>query len=87
MKKKEKEISNMHSVKNNIFAMKMGWELSKSRVIHEFVLASFGYFEWIFYSAVFMRYIINAIENEKGFEYILRFILITCVTFAVIAFI
>ena len=57
----------------------------KVRIIHEFILASLGYFEWIFFSAVFMRYIINAIENEKGFEYIFRFILITCAIFAVIA--
>lgn len=85
MKKKEKDISNMNSIKNNIFAMKMGWKLSKSRIIHEFILAFFGYFEWIFFSAVFMRYIINAIENKKSFEYILHFILIVCVIFAVIA--
>lgn len=85
MEKREKEVSNMSSVKNNIFAMKMGWELSKGRIIHEFILAALGYFEWIFFSAVFMRYIINAIENEKSFEYILHFILVTFIIFAVIA--
>lgn len=85
LEKRKKDASSMSSIKNNIFAIKMGWTLSKSRILHEFILASLGYFEWIFFSAVFMRYIINAIENEKGFEYIFQFILVTCLIFVLIA--
>jgi len=85
LKKNQKEISNISSIKNNIFAMKMGWSLSKSRIIHSFLTSAFGYFEWVFFSAVFMRYIVNAFEEKKSFQNILIFILVCGAIFALIA--
>lgn len=82
---KEKEISNLSSIKNNIFAMKMGWKLSKSRMIHELIVSMLNHFEWIFYSAVFIRFIISAIEKQKSFREILTFILICCGVFVSIS--
>lgn len=85
MKQKEKKESKVSSIKNNIFAMKMGWSLSKSRVIHAFILTALGYVAWIFYSAIFMRYLVNAIENKNSFKSIFVFILITGATFVCFA--
>lgn len=85
VKQKEKKESKLSSIKNNIFAMKMGWSLSKSRVIHAFILTALGYVAWIFYSAIFMRYLVNAIENKNSFKSILVFILITGTTFVCFA--
>ncbi len=84
MSKKQKEISNIASIKNNFFAMKMAWRISKSNVIHTLIISILEYFEWVFYSAIFMRYIINAFERKMSFQSILVFILICGVTFTVI---
>ncbi|WP_243128222.1 ABC transporter ATP-binding protein [Clostridium chromiireducens] len=83
--KREIDTLRMSTIKNNIFAMKMGWKLSKSTIIHACISSALDYFEWIFFSAVFMRYIINGIEEKKSFQYILNFIIITCILFVSIA--
>ena len=41
-----------------------------------------GYFEWLFYSAFFMRYVINALETEQAFSTIMIFLGITISVFA-----
>lgn len=76
LEKKQKEISNLTSIKNNIFAMKMAWNINKGNVVHTLILSLLGYFEWVFFSAVFMRYLVNAFEKEMSFASILSFILI-----------
>lgn len=84
MEKKQKEISNLASLKNNVFAMKIAWDISKSNVVHALILSILGYFEWVFYSTVFMRYIINAFEKKMSFPSILIFILLSGLTFTLI---
>lgn len=81
LEKKVKEISNIQSLKNNIYALKTGWDLSRSRVIHSAIISISGYFEWLFYSTFFMRYIIDAIDNQKSFKSIFSFILLCCIIF------
>lgn len=65
--------------------MKMAWGLSKSVVIHSLILSVLGYFEWVFYSAVFMRYLVSAFEKKMSFKQIFIFILICGVTFTIIS--
>ena len=62
--------------KNNIYATKTIWHLSKSRVVHAAVSSAIGYFEWLFASVFFMRFIIGAIENRQDFMYIAMFLVI-----------
>ncbi len=81
LEKKQKEISNLTSIKNNIFAMKMAWNISRSNVVHTFILTLLGYFEWVFFSAVFMRYLVNAFEKNMSFGSIFSFILLCGATF------
>ncbi len=84
MEKKPKEVSNLTSIKNNIFALKIAWSITKSNVIHALILNILGYFEWVFFSTIFMRYIINAFEKKMSFNSIMVFILICGAVFALI---
>lgn len=70
---------------NNAYAVKTVWEISKKRVIHTAVYSITGYVEWIFMSIFFLRYVINAIENEAPFAKILGFIGICFAVFGLLA--
>lgn len=84
MEKKQKEISNLASIKNNIYAMKIAWNTGRQSVIHASISSFLGYFEWVFYSAIFMRYLVNAFEEKTSFQNILFFILLCGLTFCLI---
>lgn len=71
--------------KSILFAISTLWNLSKKRVICEATLAFLGYAEWVFYSAFFMRFVINSITNELPFKTILFFILLTALFFMISA--
>lgn len=70
---------------NNAYAVKTVWEISKKRVIHTAFYSITGYIEWIFMSIFFLRYVINAIENEAPFAKILGFIGICFAVFGLLA--
>lgn len=69
------------SIKNDIFALKMTYGICKSRVIHELLNRFLFYFEWVFFSAFFMRFIINSLDEKKSFQYIITFIIICGILF------
>lgn len=76
MKEKSKEKTNLfRALQNNVYVMKLGGEISRSRVIHAFFVNAFFYFEWIFFSAYFLRYIVNALDVGKPAKEIFLFIL------------
>ena len=50
-------------------------------VVHKGVSRFLGYFEWLFYSAFFMRYVINSLEAGDSFGRILTFIIIVAIVF------
>ena len=62
------------AIRNNFYAMKLLWKICPSQVIHRAVTQILGYFEWLFYSAFFMRYVINALETEQEFSAIMTFL-------------
>lgn len=77
MKKSNKrELSLSESLANNIYAMKLSYRICKSRVFHALLMKSLSYFEWVFFSAFFMRYIVDSLDKEKEFNVIFTFILI-----------
>ena len=82
MKKK----SSKHAIKNNLYALKLLFDICPRIVIHMAVLRVLGYFEWLFYSAFFMRYVINALETQQAISSILTFLGITIVVFASMSF-
>ena len=82
--KKQNEIKKSEAFKNNIYALKLLWGISPRLVVHSAILRFLGYFEWLFYSAFFMRFVINALEEEKSVTYILVFLGITVSVFVTI---
>jgi len=79
MKTKEPLLRNF---RNNVFAIKTIWSISKSRVILNGLEVIFGYASWLFFSIFFMRYIIGAVEDEKPFEETMFFLGISFIVFA-----
>lgn len=82
MKKK----SNRHAIKNNLYALKLLFGMCPGIVIHMAILRVLGYFEWLFYSAFFMRYVINALETQQAVSSILTFLGVTIAVFASMSF-
>jgi ATP-binding cassette subfamily B protein len=62
--KKEKTKTKTKIIKNSIYAVKLAFSLSKSRVIHSLVRQIINQLLWVFYSAYFVRFVINVIQNE-----------------------
>ncbi|GHV40409.1 multidrug ABC transporter permease [Clostridia bacterium] len=73
--------SKFKNLVNNAYAVKTVWNISPSRVVHMMVGAAQGYAGWLFFSIAFLRYIINAIQNEAPFGTIMAFIGISCAAF------
>lgn len=72
--------------RNNLYALKLLWKISKSRIIHTAVLRLLGYCEWLFYSAFFMRYVVHALETKQELSVLMTFVVITAIVFAAISF-
>ncbi len=85
VKMKEKKESKARIFANNAYAVKTVWQISRRRVIHTALYSIAGYAEWIFMSIFFLRYVINAIENEAPFGTILGFIGICFAVFSLLA--
>lgn len=80
-KKGTKEISNLEAWRNNAYAMKLAWSMSKKRVLLDLLSSCFDYGEWIFYDVFFIRYVVAALDNQKSFSEMARFIGICCIVF------
>ena len=50
-------------------------------MVHQGIIRFLGYFEWLFYSAFFMRYVINSLECGDSFGHIMIFVVIVAVVF------
>ncbi len=81
MKEKKLE-SRINAVKNNFFALRLVWKMCPIPVIHMAIARLLYYFGWLFYSAFFMRYVINALQAGETFQAIMIFIGITVAVFA-----
>lgn len=76
MKKQKKEnLSLGQTVKNAWYALALATSISKSIVIHSFFLWLVGYFEWVFFDGIFMRVIVDSLDQGRGFRPIFFFIL------------
>lgn len=64
------------ALRNNIYVMKLGSEISPSRVVHALFMKIFYYFDWIFFSAYFLKHIVNALDAGEDAENIFLFILV-----------
>ena len=82
---KKPEIGRRRAVQNNLYAMKLLWKICPSLVVHKGVSCFLGYFEWLFFSAFFMRYVINSLQNGDSFEKIMIFVVIVVAVEAAMA--
>lgn len=76
MREKKEKIKLGEAFKNNLYAVRVGYSISKSRVLNGFFGKLFGNFEWVFFSGYFMRHIVAELEDGKDFQTIFKFILL-----------
>ena len=74
-----REIGRGRAIANNIYACRLMAKICPSLVVHNAISMFLGYFEWLFYSAFFMRYVINSLENGDSFKTIMTFVIIVAV--------
>lgn len=55
----------------NLYGVGITYDFSKSRVICAVIKQMISYFLWVFYSAYFVRFVIETIENERPLKEIL----------------
>lgn len=63
-------------LKNNLYAVREAMAISKKRVLFSMLKRFIEYFLWVFYSAFFVRFILDAIEQKRPLEEILSAILL-----------
>ncbi|MBO7363602.1 MAG: ABC transporter ATP-binding protein, partial [Lachnospiraceae bacterium] len=69
VKKKDKDkLSLGVTIKNAAFALKLAAGISPAIVIHSFFLWLIGHGEWVFFDGVFMRVIVNGLDQNIGFD-------------------
>lgn len=83
--KEKKSKSRINAVRNNFYALRLVWQMCPGPVIHMAIARLLSYFGWLFYSAFFMRYVINALQSGETFKSIMIFIGITVAVFATMA--
>lgn len=76
MEKENKKLKIREVYKNNLYAIRLGYSISKQRVVFSFIGKFFGNFEWVFFSGFFMRYIVGELEKGQDFSEIFAFILL-----------
>lgn len=86
MKNKKDNKLRVNTLENNIYALKLMWRICPSLVVHKVIVRALGYFEWLFYSAFFMRYVVNAMDSEQSFNSIMIFLAGTVAVFGGISF-
>ena len=64
-------------IKNALFALSMGFTFSKSIVIHSFFMWLIGHGGWVFFDGIFLKKIVDDLDNGAGFWPIFSFIAIT----------
>lgn len=74
--KKERKLTFRETIKNDCYALKFGFSIEKNLVVHSFFIQALGYFEWVFFNAVFVRHIVGALDQNQDFQVVFRFILL-----------
>ncbi len=78
---KDSKIGKGRAFLNTIYSLKIMWQISPAKVIHSGIMRVMGYFEWLFYSAFFMVYVINSLESKESFGKMMVFLGITASVF------
>lgn len=71
---------------NNFYILKIVWKVYPKRVIADFFMSATDYFAWIFYTVVFIKYILAAIQYQQSFDSIVLFVIGTIIIFSALSF-
>ena len=71
---------------NNFYILKIVWKVYPKRVIADFFMSAIDYFSWIFYTVVFIKYILASIQYQQSFASIVLFVIGTIIVFSVLSF-
>lgn len=80
-KKNDSEISKSRALLNTLYSLKLLWQISPAVVIHSCITHIVSYFEWLFYSAFFLVYVVNGLESGEEFKRMMVFVGITASVF------
>ena len=69
------------TLQNNIYVMKLGREICPSRIVHAFFKTIMDYAGWVFFSAYFMRYVVNALDTGRPAQDIFLFVFVCGIIF------
>ena len=81
-KAEKKSKNRIGAIKNNLYALKLLCKICPRVVFHIAFRTLIDYGEWLFYSAFFMRYVINALQEGRAFSTLMIFIGICVAVFA-----
>ncbi|OQA25754.1 MAG: Lipid A export ATP-binding/permease protein MsbA [Firmicutes bacterium ADurb.Bin354] len=84
-KKKKEKLSFAATMSNSWFAMKLAAGICPGIIVHSVLLWIVGHSEWVFFDGVFMKVIVNALSEGRGFKSILTFILICGAVFCILS--
>ena len=79
----KEKLSFGRTISNDWYAMKLAGKYSKKFVLGALLMTIFGYLEWVFFDAIFVRRIVDGLSRNKSFREIFLFIGISGVVFAV----
>ncbi len=61
--------------KNNLYMLRLIWNISKNRVLIEFLSEAIDYASWVFYSIVFVSFLMRSLEVGRSFIEIMSFLI------------
>ncbi len=73
----------METIKNNLYVLKLLFHISKGRVICIFLQSLFDYASWVFYSLIFVKFLLGSLEQGRSFGQILLFLVVSASVFAI----
>lgn len=71
---KEKKLSLKQTLDNAFFALGLGLKFSKPIFFNIIFIAILGYFQWVFFSSVFMKNIVGSLDRGDDYRKILSYI-------------
>ncbi|MCR4728133.1 MAG: ABC transporter ATP-binding protein/permease [Lachnospiraceae bacterium] len=74
MKKKKDRLSLGETLKNDFYALRLGYGCSRKLFYNLMFMGVLGYFEWVFFSSVFMKNIVNYLSKNAEFGKIITYI-------------
>ncbi|MCR5310950.1 MAG: ABC transporter ATP-binding protein/permease [Lachnospiraceae bacterium] len=71
---KQDKLSLWKTLKNDFYALKLGHSFSKKLFYNTLFMSLLGYFEWVFFSSVFTKHIVNELSENADYVRILIYI-------------